>query len=60
MPIKRIAMALLVALALASTLAVLGPPIDWCQAEWVKDSAFWRWYFNCGTDSDGGGESVAL
>jgi hypothetical protein len=46
------------ALALASagaaahrSKAVMGCCIDWCEADWVKSSSFWRWYFNCDGDN---------
>jgi hypothetical protein len=50
--VKRQIAAVLIAIGLAGAVsvahaAVMGDVIDWCQADWVKDSAFWRWYFNC-------------
>lgn len=33
-------------------------PTDPCDWDWVQDSAFFRWYFNC-KDSAGGGSSGA-
>lgn len=35
------------ACVMAGVLVIMGPGINWCEADWVKESAFWRWYFNC-------------
>lgn len=44
---KRFVIAICLAVSLASAFAVMGPGIDWCAQDWVKESAFWSWYFNC-------------
>jgi len=35
------------AAAAAFLLVIMGPGIDWCQVDWVKNSEFWSFYFNC-------------
>jgi hypothetical protein len=47
---KRLVAGFCAAAAMAGALVIMGPGVDWCEADWVKESAFWRWYFNC----DGG------
>lgn len=48
---RRLISAFLLACALSAVLVIFAPP-DWCEADWVKDNAFWRWYFNCDGDKE--------
>jgi hypothetical protein len=51
---------LAVACALAGALSIIGPsPIDPCQWDWVQNSAFLRWVYDCG-NAAGGGSSGAV
>jgi hypothetical protein len=56
---RRVLKGAAVGVGLAFALSIIGPSgIDWCSLDWVNNSEFWRWYFNCG-DAAGGGSSGA-
>lgn len=51
---KRLAIAVCLAAALGGGVSlgqsVFYPSIDMCQAESVKNSAFWSWWYGCSPD----------
>lgn len=56
---KRLLGALFLAGFLGGAFEIIGGGgIGWCDQEWVYNSSFWSWYFNC-PSSAGGGDSGA-
>lgn len=49
MQARQMFVAVCLAVALAGGLVVFSPT-DWCQADWVRNSYFWSWYFGCSPD----------
>lgn len=55
MPMRQTAGAVLIAFALGGGFivssqrgaSVLGPGVNMCDVEWVKQSWFWCWYYGC-------------